>query len=421
MSSSTPAAAPAAGHAAEPAVGHAAEPAAGHAVASAPAPTAGHAKLTTWQAACIITGYGVGSGIMTLPYLVTKAGTVSALLLLAAAFVFSYLMHAMLAEMCIGAGPGVQMVGMFRKHLIRGRFEKPIIICMFVLVTLVLVFNLAAYVAGGAEILESFGVPALAAKIIFYAVAAGVVFFGLKVLGVSEAVAVDGIIAIVAVLAIASLFHLDSSVLYPSQGAMGILAFFGMAMMAFVAFFSVPQAVEGLDRNPVKVRSAIKIGLTVNALFILVITGCSLAASDPEVGVTQLAMIGWSAGIGPWAQLLGSAFTLLAMLTTYWSISRALSDIVAEQTGLSSRVCWVIATLPSLLLVLFDLGSFLELMRLAGGLIAILISLMVVPAFRNCRREQGRLLLSERLGSTPVQILVVLAFILMAVGNVVPV
>ena len=60
-------------------------------------------------------------------------------------------------------------------------------------------------------------------------------------------------------------------------------------------------------------------------------------------------------------------------------------------------------------------------MRLAGGLIAILISLRVVPAFRNCRREQGRLLLSERLGSTPVQILVVLAFILMAVGNVVPV
>ncbi len=29
-------------------------------------------QLSVWQAACIITGYGVGSGIMTLPYLVNR-------------------------------------------------------------------------------------------------------------------------------------------------------------------------------------------------------------------------------------------------------------------------------------------------------------------------------------------------------------
>ncbi len=65
-------------------------------------------KLTTWQAACIITGYGVGSGIMTLPYLVNRAGIISCIVILLVAFFFSYCMHMMLAEMIIGSGRDAQ-------------------------------------------------------------------------------------------------------------------------------------------------------------------------------------------------------------------------------------------------------------------------------------------------------------------------
>lgn len=325
-------------------------------------------KLTTWQAACIITGYGVGSGIMTLPYLITRAGTVSALAILLLAFFFSYCMHMMLAELTMGVGKGTQIVSIFQHYLFRGRFGKALTMGMFVLVTLVLIFNLAAYVAGGAEILASARLPPLAAKIVFYAIAAAVVFFGLKVLGISEAISIDIIIGIIVILAAGSMFHLDNAIYYAVGSFSELLAFFGMAMMSFIAFFSIPQAVEGLDRDPVKVRNAVLIGLGLNLMFIIVIAACSLASSTH---VTQLAMIGWSEGIGLWAQILGSVFTLLAMLTTYWSISLALSDIIEEQTKWNRRICWLIATLPSLILVLLNLGSFLELMRTAGGLIAL--------------------------------------------------
>ena len=107
------------------------------------------------------------------------------------------------------------------------------------------------------------------------------------------------------------------------------------------------------------------------------------------------------------------------MLTTYWSISLALSDIIEEQTKWNRRICWLIATLPSLVLVLLNLGSFLELMRTAGGLIALGIAFMVPAAYRRCRRENGQLLLPKALGSTPLQIVVFLAFILMAVGSMI--
>lgn len=374
-------------------------------------------KLTTWQAACIITGYGVGSGIMTLPYLVDRAGLVPSLLIMLAAFFFSYCMHMMLAEITIGSGKGTQVISVFRTYLFRGKHGNIFVVALFVLTTLVLITNLAAYVAGGAEIFIAAGLPPLAAQLVFYVIAAAVVFFGLKVLGVSEAASVSTIIVIVAILAVASLFNWHNPLPFDVVGQPNeILAFFGMAMFAFVAFFSVPQAVEGLDRDPVRVRRAILIGLGLNFMFVVVIVACSLGSS---ARITELAMIGWSEGIGLWAQVLGSVFTVLAMLTTYWSISLALSDIIEEQTKLNRRICWLIATLPSLILVLLNLGGFLDIMRTAGGLIAILMAFLVVPAFRRCRRANGKLLLPNALASTPMQVVVLLAFLLMAVGSAV--
>ena len=374
-------------------------------------------KLTVWQAACIITGYGVGSGVMTLPYLVDRAGLVPGLVIMIAAFLFSYCRHMMLAEITIGSGKGTQVISVFRTYLFRGRHGGVFVGALFLLTVLVLITNLAAYIAGGAEIFEAAGLPPLAAQILFYVIAAAVVFFGLKVLGISESISVSIIIAIVAVLAVASLFNWNNPLPLGTVGAPNeILAFFGMAMFSFVAFFSVPQAVEGLDRDPAKVRKAILIGLGLNLMFIIVIVTCSLASS---ARITELAMIGWSEGIGLWAQVLGSAFTVLAMLTTYWSISLALSDIIEEQTKWNRRVCWVIATLPSLILVLLNLGGFLDIMRTAGGLIAILMAFLVVPAFRRCRRENGKLLLPNALASTPVQAIVLVAFLFIAIGSAV--
>ncbi len=374
-------------------------------------------KLTVWQAACIITGYGVGSGIMTLPYLVDRAGLVPGLAIILVAFFFSYCMHMMLAEITIGSGKGSQIISVFRTYLFRGPRGNWFVVALFALTALVLITNLAAYVAGGAEVLEAAGLPPLAAKLVFYAIAAAVVFFGLKVLGVSEAASISAIMVIIGVLAVASLLNWHNALPWGVVGAPNqLLAFFGMAMFSFVAFFSVPQAVEGLDRDPARVRKAILLGLGLNLAFIVVIVFCTLGSS---ARITELGIIGWSEGIGLWAQVLGSAFTVLAMLTTYWSISLALSDIIEEQTKLHRRLCWLIATLPSLLLVLFDLGSFLEIMRTAGGLIAILMAVMVVPAFRRCRKANGRLLLPDALASTPMQVVVLAAFLLMAVGSAV--
>ena len=373
-------------------------------------------QLTIVESACIITGYGIGGGVMAMPYLAQRNGCLMSLLILAAAFLASFILHVMIAELAVKSGGGSQIIEVFSRYLFQGKYKKVLTLAFFVIMALVLFTNLAAYISGAAEIIsELLGISLWLSRLLFYAAAASVVLFGLKAVGVSEKLAVGVIFLLVGLLACFSMLHIQNPLPVKAGSITEGLAYFGMGMFAFSAFFSVPQAVSGLGGDGKKVRKAVFLGLLNNFILLTVITVCALLSSTQ---VTEVAMIGWSKGIGSWAEMVGSLFTILAMLTTYWSISLALADIVEEQLKLSRRLCWVIATLPSLALTFAGLGGFMEFMRLAGGLIAILIALLVVPAFRKASREPGDSLLGRWSGGW-MQILIIIAYVLMAVGNVV--
>ena len=375
-------------------------------------------QLTTWEAACIITGYGIGAGVLSMPYMAARNGLILSTLILILSLLASYVLHLMIAEIALKEGNGGQIISCLNRFLFRGKTKQVLTVIFFVLMAVILVTNLAAYISGAEEIIVGLlPIPSIAAKLLFYVVAASVVLFGLKAVGVSEKIAVTVIFALIAALAAASLLNIRNSLSLSAGSLNDALAYYGLAMFAMSAFFSVPQAVEGLDGDTKKIRKAVFLGLLNNFILIIVISVCSLLSSTE---ITELAMVGWSAGIGLWAQLIGGLFTVLAMLTTYWSLSLALGGIVDDMLHTGTKISWLLATLPSLILVLFNMAGFLDLMRTAGGLIAIIIAVMVVPAYHNARRDvpENNLL---RCSGLPLEIVIVIAYILMAVGSVVPV
>lgn len=375
-------------------------------------------QLTTWEAACIITGYGIGAGVLSMPYMAARNGLILSTLILILSLLASYVLHLMIAEIALKEGNGGQIISCLNRFLFRGKTKQVLTVIFFVLMAVILVTNLAAYISGAEEIIVGLlPIPSIAAKLLFYVVAASVVLFGLKAVGVSEKIAVTVIFALIAALAAASLLNIRNSLSLSAGSLNDALAYYGLAMFAMSAFFSVPQAVEGLSGDTKKIRKAVFLGLLNNFILILVISVCSLLSSTE---ITELAMVGWSAGIGLWAQVIGGLFTVLAMLTTYWSLSLALGGIVDDMLHTGTKISWLLATLPSLILVLFNVAGFLDLMRTAGGLIAIIIAVMVVPAYHNARRDVPENNLLRRSG-LPLEIMIVIAYILMAVGSVVPV
>ena len=380
---------------------------------------AGRKDLSVWEAACIITGYGIGGGVMSMPYLANKIGFINACIVLALAFAASYVLHLMIADLSLRTSGGGQIVSCLNQFLFKGKFKKLMTAAFFILMLAVLLTNLTGYITGAEEILVSlFAIPPLLAKLIFYVLAAAVVLFGLKVVGVSEKISIMVIFALVGVLAIASFFVPANEVPLVRFDFNGLLAYYGMAMFSLAAFFSVPQAVEGLRGDRKKIRKAIFLGFLNNFILIVVINFCALLASEE---ITEVAMAGWSRGIGLWAEIIGGLFTLFAMITTYWSLSLALADIVHETLKTGSRLSWLIATLPSLIMALIDLSGFMGIMRIAGGLISIIIAVMIVPAFINSLRV-GSPDTAVLKNSGPVICgLIIAAYILMGIGSVVPV
>lgn len=385
-------------------------------------------RLSFIEATSIIAGYGIGGGILAVPWLVSRNGLWIAIAIILAAYAASLLLHILIAELSAGDGTGSQIVELYRKYLFTGKGGKALTWVFFAIMGIIFLANLAAYVAGGNEVLsQSLGLAQPWGAIVFYLLAASVAALGLKILGVAEKFAVGAMVALFAALMVATIYSRirvgapatawAATLASPLPGFELPLALFGMAMFCFAAFFSVPQAALGLKDRPALINKAVAAGLGVNCALILLVTAMSLIASDR---ITEIATVGWARTLGPLAEIAGAIFVILAMLTSYWSISFALSTIVEERLKASRILAWLIATVPTLVLALAGMGAFMGFMRTAGGGIAIIVAVLFLPTYSRYRKTRtAPAILPRSLDTGLVLWIVAIAYLLMAAGSMV--
>ena len=379
-------------------------------------------RLTRWEATSLMVGAGVGAGVMAVPYLAEKVGLVGLALILPVAWAASALVHLMLAEVLFRTGRDMQIVELMRLYVLRGRVGQVVLWSVFALLSLAFLANLAAYVSGAGEIVADLvAIHPRVAEVLVYVVSAGVVFFGLKAVGIAERFGAVVLVSFIAAIGVGAA-GVPFSVPAPSApSATGWLALYGMVMYAYWTFYSVPQVVKGLGDDHRGAARAIGAGLAINGALTLAVALIALGASAE---VTEVAVIGIADAIGPWAGVAGSLLIVMALVTSYWSVSLALADILRERTGISARLAWLLATLPSLVVLWFGALQFLEWLRLAAGVTAIVVALITLPMYRAARRTGS---VAEpawqlgRWGSPAMLALCLLALVLMAVGSLVSV
>ncbi len=194
-------------------------------------------------------GAGVGAGIMAVPYLAERVGLMGLAVILPVAWAASSLVHLMLAEVLFRTGRDLQIVELMRLYVLRGRVGRWLLWAVFALLSIAFLANLAAYVSGAGEIVAGpRGHRPARAELLVYAVSAGVVFFGLRAVGIAErfGALVLGLVAAIVVGAAGSPSRLP---LGPSGTATEWLALYGMVMYAYWTFYSVPQVVKGSART----------------------------------------------------------------------------------------------------------------------------------------------------------------------------
>jgi len=377
-------------------------------------------SLTQGEAIALMVGAGVGAGIMAVPYLAERVGLVGLAFILPIAWAASSLIHLMLAEVSFRTGEDLQIIELMRLYVLRGRMGTWLLWIVFSFLSIAFLANLAAYVSGSGEIVSNLtGMNQHAAEFVIYGISAGVVFFGLKAVGMAERYGTGLLYGCVIAICIGALRLPFHTKLGPTGSPTEWMALYGMVMYALWTFYSVPQVVKGLGEDHKGAVRAILIGLGINGLLTAIV---ALVAMGISKEVTQVAIIGITDQLGSWAGWTGSIFIIAAFVTSYWSVSLALADIIHERAQIPPRIAWLLATLPSLLILWLGGWRFLEWLRLAAGATAIVVALITIPMYREALRsgpvrDPGWRL--GRWGSPTMIALVLLSLILMVAGSIV--
>lgn len=376
------------------------------------------AQLTTFEAISMIVGNSIGTGIIAVPYLAVRNSMWDVVWMVAFAYIVNVILHLIIAELSYNNG-GVQLVKSFEGELFHGKMKKIFSWIMFMVYGLAIMVGVSGNINGGAQIFVNwFGLPLWAAQLIYYLIAGSVVFMGMKAVGIAQKYSVALLLVIVAVMTAGTFLHPRNTLYTAPFQINNLLALYSMVVFATSANQAVIQVVKGLNGDSKRIRKTIFTGFGLSSLFVFVVTLTVLLGTKGAVD-KELAYMQLGESIGGWALILAGIFSLFALLTTFWSNTLALRDVVHEQVGTGNRVSWLIATVPCILFAVFGVSSFIVLTRIMSGVV-VLVSIMLVLTYGKSRKKVGSSPICGIFGTVPFQVLMMVSTIVSAVGAMLP-
>ena len=373
----------------------------------------GESKLTFLESTSIIIGHGVGSGILSVPFLASRNNWHDIIWIAAVAYCMNLLLHFMIAELSLNNN-GAQFIKCFENELFVGKLKMACTWLAFGLLGFSVVVNVSGFITGAA-FSAWFHLPSVAGMLLFYVLAASVVYIGMKLVGICEKIAVISMFGVIGILFVATMLSETTELSTKFYSNNNMLALYSMIAFSLSAVMSVPQVVKGLEGDEKGIRKAIAAGTGLNMGLILLITFMTLLGCS---NVTENgALVDLSGHLGGWVSIIGYVFSLLALATSFWANTLNLRDIVNEQTKWGEKISWLAATLPCLVIALVGVQSFVGFTRMAS-VVQVLTGVGVIVAYNRSRKRAGTSLICGRLGSLPFQILAVAASLVASVGAV---
>lgn len=374
-------------------------------------------RLSFYEATSIIVGHGVGAGILSVPYLASCTRWWDIFWIIGIAFSINLLMHYMIAELSYN-NDGLQFIKCLERELFVGKFKQLISYSCFILLLISVVFNVSGYISGASAVFAAWlQVDHWVGILLFYVLAAAVVYFGMKIVGICEKIAVSAMFIVIAVILVAALLGEWNSFSSSLPANRNLLGLYSIIAFSLSAVMSVPQVVKGLDGDAVKIRRSIALGTGLNASLILVITFTTLLGA--RVITQNGALTDLSLSLGGWVAILGYLFSLLALFTSFWANTLNLRDVVAEQAKLKLKLSWFIASFPCLLIALIGTQSFVSLIRLAS-LIQVVTGVAIIVAYNRSRKKSETPgIICGKFGGLGFQLLVIAGSLIATLGSLV--
>ena len=347
-------------------------------------------KLTLYEAVAIIVGANIGSGILGLAYSTRLAGWPILLLWLIVAGVFTTFSMLYVAETALRTKKPLQLPGLAQKYV--GKVGS---ILVFISVCANSIGCMVAYTTGSGNILCTLlGLPNWAGSILFTVPCVLVVWLGLKATGLWEKFISSGMVALLAVIILASFISGKADVsraMYANWTY--AVPLMSSAIFCYIAQYAVPELARGMRHTPKKLPVAIMLGMFVTGVLLAIVPLAVISLTGADA-VTEVATIAWGQALGTWALYTANIFALCAMMTSYWAVGGSmltnivdmfkLKDEHDSKTRLIAITCTV---LPPFILAYAGLVSFVDAIGWAGTFGGVIMSIVPVLMLKNARKK----------------------------------
>jgi tyrosine-specific transport protein len=339
------------------------------------------AKHKLLTASFTLVGTIVGAGILGIPYVVAKAGILYGLIMIVLVGLAFLFLNLFAGEFVLRTKKQHQLTGYAEKYL--GPTGKKFML----LSMLINIYGaLTAYLIGEGATLHSifkFGSPIIY-TLIFFTICFIIIYQGVKATGKMELYLISLLLLVVVIIGFLSWNNIKSSNFTSFNPAFFFLPY-GVVLFALMGSPAIPEMQEVLGKDKKIMKKAIIIGSLIPVVLYLVFTLIIAGV----VGVEQfevlqpnerIATVALSLYSFPILGVLANILAVLSMFTSFLTLGLALVEVYHFDYKLSRKWALGLTFIVPLILVLFNLTSFIAILGItgviAGGLDGILVTLI---------------------------------------------
>ncbi len=336
-----------------------------------------------FDAIAIYVGTAVGAAVFAIPYAFAQAGFGIGFFYLLIFSLAILLVGLMYLEVVLKTPGDHQFTGCAQKYL------GPVGKWLAVGALFFGVYSaLTAYTIGVGTFLNNILGPYLGGNatvygLIFFALAALALLFGLGTIATAERIMVVLLLLVIGIIVFTGAFNLN----FDNYQYLNWKAFFvpyGIILFSLGACHSIPTMKRLLKSDKDKLRKAIIIGWAVPVVIYLLFGAVVLGINGS--GTTEMAIDGLKSVLGNKIVVLGSIFGTLSMTTSFLALGFILKQIYKLDFKFSNFVAWLAVVMIPLLLFLLNWSSFITAIAAAGTVMVGLESLIIIAMWVKVRK-----------------------------------
>lgn len=334
---------------------------------------------------CLLAGTIIGAGIFSLPYVFIRAGIGLSYIFLAIFGIVYVFLHLMYGDLMIKNGGDHRFAGLAKIYFGNIGYRLAVlmtIIEMFFVLTIYLVLS-SSFIS-----LFAPGLPVIYQVIIFWWLGSIIIFSGTKRVAFFETLAVAGILVAIAVVAWAGAPAFFSKTINFASAAPPLwLLPFGALLFSINGRPAIPSIIHYFKRNGLPAEDAKKtiiwgtlVPVIAYALFIAGVIGLSLSVTPDSItgvvhGLSTPALVIFLAVLG-----------VISLISSYFSIGLDVFNSLKLDVNFSKKFSMFLIIIMPLLIYFIGIGTFTNLVEIAGGIFVGLEGIMILAMWRKMKK-----------------------------------